>query len=251
MPREWLPDTPIYKQIADELRARITSGELGPGAKIPGENKLMPEYGVSRDTARKALAILKAQGLTETKRGSGTTVRSFRPIPRIAPDRLAAKQWGTGKAIWDYDTDRRPRRTEATVDEAPAPGHIAQRFEINPGAVVCRRVRRYFVDETPVQLATSYLPLDIVAGSPITELNPGDGGIYARLKDLGHGPTDFIERLQARMPSPDEAHQLDLSDGTPVIEIARIAKDAAGRIVEINEMLLSAPAYVLEYNFPA
>lgn len=251
MSRDWLPDISIYKQIADELRARIASGELAPGAKVPGENTLMTDYDVSRDTARKALATLKAEGLTQTKKGSGTIVRSFRPIRRPVPDRLSVKQWGTGKPIWDRDTDNRPRRAEVSVDETPAPAHIAEQLGVDPGALVCRRTRRYFIDETPVQLATSFLPLDIVTGSRITQKDTGDGGTYARLKELGHAPTDFCEVLQARMPTPDETQKLSLSDGTPVVEIARIAKDAAGRIVEVNEMILSGPAYLLEYNFTA
>lgn len=251
MSREWLPDVSIYKQIADELRARIVSGELAPGARVPGENRLMPEYEVSRDTARKALAILKAEGLTETKKGSGTIVRSFRPIRRSAPDRLSAKRWGAGLSIWDRDTDNRPRREETTVDEAPAPPYIADWLGVDPGTIVCRRARRYFVDEKPVQLATSYLPLDIVAGSQITQQNTGPGGTYGRLKELGYAPADFREVLQARMPNPDEAHKLDLPDGTPVVQIARIAKDAAGRVVEVNEMLLNGAAYILEYDFSA
>jgi GntR family transcriptional regulator len=53
------------------------------------------------------------------------------------------------------------------------------------------------------------------------------------------------------MPEPAEADLLNLPAGTPVVEIARIASDAAGRIVEVNEMIADANAYIFRYDFGA
>jgi len=97
--------------------------------------------------------------------------------------------------------------------------------------------------------ANSYLPADLVAGSPITQPDPGSGGIYARLGDLGHKPVHFREELRVRMPTPEEARDLRLGPGTPVVLIARYAADDDGRVVEVNDMTLSAAKYILEYAF--
>jgi GntR family transcriptional regulator len=43
---------PRYLQIAADLRRSITSGERGPGSRLPGENDLMAAYQVARETAR-------------------------------------------------------------------------------------------------------------------------------------------------------------------------------------------------------
>ena len=51
-------------------------------------------------------------------------------------------------------------------------------------------------------MATSWLPLDLVEGTPIVEANPGPGGIYARLEDMGHHLERFTEDVSAHMPQP-------------------------------------------------
>lgn len=51
------------------------------------------------------------------------------------------------------------------------------------------------------------------------------------------------------MPHPHETVQLDLPAGTPVIVIARVARTTDGVAVEVNEMVLDAASYVLQYDF--
>jgi DNA-binding GntR family transcriptional regulator len=66
---------PIYLQLAAILRARIRSGDLRPGKLIPSENRLMQEYEVARATARKAVRVLREEGLVYTVQGWGTFVK--------------------------------------------------------------------------------------------------------------------------------------------------------------------------------
>lgn len=67
---------PVYKQLAAILRARITSGEIPPGRPLPSETRLEQEYGISRTTARRAIAILRdEEDLVVTVQGRGTYVR--------------------------------------------------------------------------------------------------------------------------------------------------------------------------------
>jgi DNA-binding GntR family transcriptional regulator len=68
------PDVPRHRQIADVLRARIEAGELAPRFPIPSESQLQQEFGVARDTARKAVQILRDEGLVRTVVGMGTFV---------------------------------------------------------------------------------------------------------------------------------------------------------------------------------
>ena len=107
------------------------------------------------------------------------------------------------------------------------------------------------LDGKPVMLSTSFLPVSIVRGSPITQQDPGPGGTYARLAELGHAPAHFREDLRARMPKPEESEAFELPTGTPVIEIVRTAYTAGGHPVEVNQMTLDASAYVLRYDIDA
>ncbi|MEU5617551.1 GntR family transcriptional regulator [Streptomyces sp. NPDC047802] len=242
---------PKYETIADVLRAAIDAGEYQPGDRLPGENPLAAEHGVAVMTARQALNALKNEGLAESRRGAGFFVRSFQPIRRRSIARLAQEVWGSGESIFSADDDR-PLTAESEVLGAVLPPEpVAAVLGIDPGDSVFARARRHIVDGRPVLLSTSYLPYDLVEGSAITRSDTGPGGIYARLAELGHGPTHFREELRVRMPSADDSARLHLSSTTPVIKISRTAYTEAGRAVEVNEMTLDSLAYVLEYDFEA
>lgn len=79
----------VYLQLADLLRADITSGRIPPGELLPYEGRLEQEHGVSRPTVRRALAVLRGEGLVYTERGYGTRVvqqqtRQHIKVPRAA-----------------------------------------------------------------------------------------------------------------------------------------------------------------------
>ncbi|TXS41192.1 GntR family transcriptional regulator [Streptomyces sp. uw30] len=64
-----------HRQVADELRARITSGELRPGQRMPTQAKLADEFGVERGAVRQALRILQSEHLlTNVSKGAPATV---------------------------------------------------------------------------------------------------------------------------------------------------------------------------------
>ncbi|MFE0100071.1 GntR family transcriptional regulator [Streptomyces sp. NPDC059009] len=243
-----MPET--ARQIADDLRARISSGEFRPGARLPGEPTLVQQYGVAKMTASNALKLLITEGLAYARPGSGTYVREFQPIHRVGNERLSSARWSSGESVWAAETAGRPVEVrDIEVSESRAPRWVARGLALSSDAPVIVRSRRYFVDGEPVQLATSYFPADLVRETCIAQPDSGPGGAYARLAEAGAAPVDFTEELRARMPSPEEAEQLALPSGTPVIEIYRTALTSDHRPVELNRMLLNAGAYVLRYNF--
>lgn len=73
-PYPFRPDQPRHVQIASALRERICSGHLLPRNPLPSEPRLQQEFGVARDTVRKAIAILREQGYVTTVQGMGTFV---------------------------------------------------------------------------------------------------------------------------------------------------------------------------------
>jgi GntR family transcriptional regulator len=64
-----------FQQIADDLAARIDSGEYPPGAKLPSYSNLADLYTVSVATAQRAILILRTRGLVEGEPGRGVFVR--------------------------------------------------------------------------------------------------------------------------------------------------------------------------------
>ena len=62
----------MYRQIADEVIERIRDGALSPRRPVPSETTLMQQYDVARETARRAVGLLREQGwiYTVPQRGS-------------------------------------------------------------------------------------------------------------------------------------------------------------------------------------
>jgi DNA-binding GntR family transcriptional regulator len=65
---------PPYQQIAADLRARIESGAIQPGAALPSVSQIVGQYGVAKLTAQKALRLLIEEGRARMVRGWGTFV---------------------------------------------------------------------------------------------------------------------------------------------------------------------------------
>ncbi len=249
-----MSDRPAYKQIADALRAQIESGSLPPGEKLPSESALTQQLKVSQGTIRQALAILRGDGLIVAEHGRGVFVRSRPKTRRLAHDRFARRHREQGKAAYIAEAEQensRPRVDVFSVGPEKAPAEFARRLSLKTGARVLVRRRRYLSDEQPTELATSYIPWDIASGTPMTEENPGPGGVYARIEDLGHRLERFTEEVTARMPTPEEVKSLRLPPGTPVLSLVRVAYDTKGRAVEVCDTVMSADHYVLSYELPA
>lgn len=64
----------VYMAVADDIARRISTGELGPGDKLPGELQMTETYGIARMTASRAVRELRERGLVQTVRGKGTFV---------------------------------------------------------------------------------------------------------------------------------------------------------------------------------
>ncbi|MBN6152525.1 histidine utilization repressor [Xanthomonas sp. AmX2] len=75
------PPAPLNQRIRSEIEGRIRSGEWPPGHRIPFEHELMAQYGCSRMTVNKVLAMLADAGMIERRRRAGSFVA--RPHPHM------------------------------------------------------------------------------------------------------------------------------------------------------------------------
>lgn len=84
MPLQTVEPRRLYRQIAEQLRALMASGEFEAGARLPAERDLAKQLGVSRPSVREALIALEVEGWVEVRTGSGVYV-----LDRSERDRLA------------------------------------------------------------------------------------------------------------------------------------------------------------------
>ncbi|MEY9871762.1 DNA-binding GntR family transcriptional regulator [Streptacidiphilus sp. MAP12-33] len=243
-------ERPAYVQIADDIRRQITDGALSAGDKLPSEQELMADYGVSRIVVRMAVEVLQNEGLVLKQQGRGTFVREQRPVrqrimgdlygkrPTSSPMKRAAEAQGR-RSEWEYQS----RRTTATKA-------IAERLNIAASDPVMRTNYRFFAGEEAVMLSTSYEPLALTEGTPIEQPEGGAvTGVVPRFDSIGLNITHVTEDVNARAPRPYEAEALDIAPGVPIMAIIR-TYFVADRPVETCDIVVASDRYTLTYNVP-
>jgi len=238
----------MWQDIADVLREAITRGDYPPGTTIPKETELMATHGVGRETVRRAVIQLTAEGLVEPVRRRGTVVRTHparRPVTRsrlVYRDELgyyfdqAAQGW-------------RPLQPPS-ISRGPVPFDVAAQLDVAPGDEAVIRDRIMGDPETgqPIQLATSYIPAGLAAELPVLESrDTGPGGIYDRMEEAGFGPIRWTEAITSRSPSPAEASRLLLAPGVALLRIVRLASSPTGRPLEVNDTRMSGDEFEISY----
>ena len=104
----------LAEQVMARLSADIRGGRLAPGARLPTEQALTAELGVSRTVVREAVAALRADGLIVTRRGSGAYVAD----PAAGPFRIAASRAAALSDVLDVMELRLAVEVEAAASAA-------------------------------------------------------------------------------------------------------------------------------------
>jgi DNA-binding FadR family transcriptional regulator len=84
MPLHTVAPQRLYRQIAEQLRQLMVSGEFALGSRLPAERDLAVQLGVSRPSVREALIALEVEGLIEVRTGSGIYVKRIDPPNKSA-----------------------------------------------------------------------------------------------------------------------------------------------------------------------
>ena len=116
---------PLYKRIADDLRAQIETGQLQRGKQLPPEAELGDFFKASRNTIRDAIKFLINLGLVETRAGQGTfVVDPPDPLVTTLTTDHPGLGGGEGAAYLTEANERHPRNTVPTVELQTALGEI-------------------------------------------------------------------------------------------------------------------------------
>jgi GntR family transcriptional regulator len=225
---------PLHAQVAADLRRAITDGRLRPGNDLPSESQLCDQYGVSRITIRKALETLEQEGLVVSQQGRPRQVRrrtSFdhKPMTMERLDRPAAEK---DAYVQEVQAAGRVPSTTFSMRIEPADAWIADRLKIKPKELVCVREIMRYVDGEPWSLQPSYYPLDVAQQCGLTSAHDIPQGTIRLMAEMGFPEVGYRDEISARMPTPEEARQLQMGTGTPLIDYTRTAatKDRAVRL---------------------
>ncbi|WP_327086537.1 GntR family transcriptional regulator [Nonomuraea sp. NBC_01738] len=232
---------PVYLRVVEDIRRQINDGTLPPGAPIPSRAQLTRKYQVGETAARHALRVLAAEGLIVGRVGSGHYVRErpdLAPLHRWRfldhPSPFAADLQSQGRRVtWDWHSE-----------PAEAGPDIARRLRVDETVTVSRTRFVFRGDGRPLQLATSYEPVDF---APHTEEERRS--LVTRMYAHGVKITEIVESVQTRVPRPAESDALDLPGGAHVLHIER-THWAGDRPVETSDIVIPGDRFQVVYSMP-
>ncbi|MFF2651719.1 GntR family transcriptional regulator [Streptomyces sp. NPDC058045] len=220
-----------HARIADELRHRITNGNLTAGDQLPPESDLIKQYETSRQTVREALAALENEGLIVRRHGRGNFVRPSSGHTTYTPNARGPEPQTTTTVALD---------TTVTTNSTPADAELAALLDVRPGTRLTEYTYLSSYADHPHSLARVYVPDDIAKrlAVPGTGTSPTSDDISAQLTAAGIKFAEVTTRVTARLPEPEDTWVLRIGAGAPVLSIQRTSRDTDGRVVEAALLLL-------------
>ncbi|KRE44141.1 GntR family transcriptional regulator [Knoellia sp. Soil729] len=221
------PGQSSYRLLTQRLRERIFQGEFPEGTKLPTEQSLAEDLGLSRQTIRRAYQELVAEGSVYRVQGSGTFVapggaRYRRPFGSV--DDLMNLQLDTDFELVDPLTDRIDR-------------DVADRLGLEASHVVSLTFQRLHRGE-PFCRTRVHLPPAIAAKvADVPELT--DPGVHSKTTIIslielhGNDIGEAEQVISAVAADAEDASALGCPLGSPLLHIERLYTDRVGRALEL------------------
>lgn len=211
------------RQMADVLRRQVLSGAFASGM-LPAEAALAREFGVSRNAARDALDLLRADGLVERVPGVGTLVAA-RKYPHGLDHLL-----GLAETLSEHGQITNEVRSVGMI--AP-PAAVAARLELPPGheAVYLERLRR--LNSFPLSLDLTYLAPEV--GAPLLSADLVNNDIFVLIEQICGQRLGTAEvTVEAVNADPHSAAVLEVPRGAALLMVERLTRLANGRPVDLE-----------------
>jgi GntR family transcriptional regulator len=214
---------PLYHQIFLQLREEITSGERGFGSRLPTEQELSTQFGVSRITARRALDELAEHHLVERRRRVGTHV-IFRPPAKPIQGNMEQAL----ESLLNFGRATQVKLVEAAHVPARAP--IDEALGVTANADVLRVVRVRWLDAQPLGHFVSHLPADI--GARMTKAKLKSTPMLTLIQDAGVRIAAAHQTISATLADATLSAALHVEIGSPILRVTRTVFDMSGRPVQ-------------------
>ena len=216
-----------YQEIAAELRELVR--DRAAGTLLPSESELSARFGASRVTVRRALEVVRAEGLVAARQGFGWFVAT-------EPVRQRLDHLGTIEDQLESGGRRAERRvTEFAFVDSPA--HVEHVLGVDQ---VLRVKRLNLADGEPFAVVTVWCPAEL--GRRLSRADVEQRPFYELLAIPLRGATQTIG---ADAAEPADAALLGVPVGAPLLRCQRVTTDTTGRPVLMSEHLF--PAHRTEF----
>lgn len=216
-----------YEQVAEEIKSRIFNGQYKVKEQLPLEKEICDEFAVSKMTVKKALDILVTEGYIIKRRGSGSFVKD------VNTEELRERSLRT--QISGFTRTHSGENVSTKVLEFNtifADDKIAKELNIEDGDLVCVIERVRYVDDEPMVIEKTYMPLSIV---PKIKRTVVEDSIYKFVElSTGLKVQSSHSTVRADIAKEKDKEYLKLKDNEPVLEVERTAYLEDGTIFEYS-----------------
>lgn len=212
-----------YLAIADDLRRQLTSGELPAGRLLPSESELGRAYAASRVTVRRALDVLREEGLVDARQGFGW-------FAAASPVDQSLGRLGTIEAQL-AESGRRSERRIVDFRFTSARSHV-RRVLGTERVLEVRRVN--VVDGVPFARVTVWCPAALARGLSLADV---ERTTFHDLLDVDLGGA--TQTITAAALAAADAELLGVPAGSPALVVERITRSTAGEPVLLSEHVLA------------
>lgn len=221
--------SPLYQQIKALLLKSLDQGEWKPGEAIPSELDLAARFQVSQGTVRKAIDELAADNLLIRRQGKGTFVSTHNEAKvryrflRLTPD--DGHQPTTSSEIIGFS-------------RLKAPAAIAGLLALRTVDTVINIQRVLSFDDKPTILDNIWLPANVFKGLSSEAVNQNREPLYAWFEgEYGVSMLRADESVRAVAADAEAARRLHVSQGTPLLQVERVAYTYGERPMEVRQGL--------------
>jgi GntR family transcriptional regulator len=224
----------LSKQLAEKLKARLREGEWAPSERLPSENEIAEEFGVSRVTVRTSLKLLESAGFVETRQGAGTFVTPFGNEVRTSLHELRSLTDTIRDLGHTPSMKFRFRGFDALPDEA------ALRLQREPGSGALHLQREVASDGTVVAVSFDWIPVDLLPQDVTPEAVVGS--TFAFLESLGLSPVQSTAEIHAA-----EAREIDWGSEGPAPGVCVLLKQT--HYAQRGRPVMFSRTYFIEGRF--
>ena len=229
-----------YMQVADEIRRRIGAGEYPEGA-LETEAELGALHGVSRITVRRALELLRDEGVVSSRRGSGWRVS-------VDPLRQVLGSFPTVEAAL-RDDGHEFRRQILLFAYRSAPADVARRLRLRSEAEVLQVRRLNYADEHVFDLVTTWVPAEVAA--PLSRAEVEAHGVFGSLRLHGVAMGQVLQSVTASLATSEEAELLGVHPDSAVLVVEQMTYDPENRPIKWSQHRYPAHRIHLEVRMAA
>jgi len=225
---------PLYYQLKTILLEKIKTGDLKPNDRLPAEDEIAAQYGVSKATVRQALNDLAIAGFLRREQGRGTF---------IAESKI---EQGPRELTSFTDEMRKrglsPNSRVLKQEVIKAEADVAEKLRIKEGDRVFQLKRLRLADGEPMGIQTAYIPLELAPGLP--KENFQSASLYQVLeKKYGLVATHAQETHFAVLLERREAKLLKVTEGSPALAAERVTFLSSNRPFELVYSVMRGDRY--------